>query len=286
MHQDMKRRYIFTVVAGRSGQASLTDIFRRHVPNCYPAFEEPQVHPVLRGRLGNYERRFRRKYIQSNELLGRGKVLAAYEDGNTEYLEKIAAKRIESIHKAMGKAGSSLYVDVSKFFARGLHRGFLEILPEISLIWLVRDPIANMRSCLNRNKDFFLDNSAPESESNLLRLDSTDMEKGELYLWIWCELYLRYEQMVACGKVARHVRIRTERLDDSAYMEETFERLGVEHSAIEKGPRLNTNASQGLGETRATEEDRATFDRFISRLPRDKRRQLTYFDDYEPDQGL
>ena len=83
----MKRRYIFTVVAGRSGQAFLTDVFRRHVPKCYPAFEEPQVNPVLKGFLENYERRFRRKYIETNELLGRGNVLTAYEEKDTAYIK-------------------------------------------------------------------------------------------------------------------------------------------------------------------------------------------------------
>ena len=60
----MKRHYVFTVVAGRSGQAYLTDIFNRHVPNCYPAFEEPQVKPITKGFLGKVEHRIRRNYIR------------------------------------------------------------------------------------------------------------------------------------------------------------------------------------------------------------------------------
>jgi len=282
----MKRRYIFTVVAGRSGQAFLTHVFRSHVPNCYPAFEEPQVNNVLKGFLGNFEHRFRRKYVETNELLGRGKVLIAYEEGDTEYIEKIASKRIQSINKIMDKTDSNLYVDVSKFFARGLHKGFLEILPEISLILLVRDPITNMRSFLNRKKNFYLDNNRPESGSNLLRLDSTDMEKGELYLWIWCELYLRFNQMVNSKKVARHIEIRTERLDENSYLEDALDKLEVEHSTIEKHSHLNMNVSKGFGETKVTEADFATFKRFMNRLPNDTRSQLTYFNDYEPNQLL
>ena len=150
----MNRRHVFTVVAGRSGQAYLTDIFNRHVPNCYPAFEEPQVIPITKGLLGKVEHRIRRKYIETNELLGRGRVLTAYEERDSSYIEKIATKRIQSINRIMDKTGSNLYVDISKFFARGLHQGFLGILPELSLILLVRDPITNMRSFLNRNKNF------------------------------------------------------------------------------------------------------------------------------------
>ena len=282
----MNRRYIFTVVAGRSGQAYLTDVFRRHAPNCYPAFEEPQVNSALKGFLGNCERRFRRKFIETHELLGRGKVLTAYENGDTAYIEKIALKRIKSINSIMDQTRSSIYIDLSKYFARGLHEGFLGILPEVSLIRLLRDPITNMRSFLNRNKNFFLDNNPPESKSNLLRLHSTDMEKGELYLWIWCELYLRFNQMAASDKVVKHVEIRTERLDDNTYLEDAFNQLEIEHSTIEKNQHLNTNVSKGYGETKVTEKDIATFNQFMNRLPKDVRRKLTYFNDYDPNQLL
>ena len=150
----------------------------------------------------------------------------------------------------MDQTRSSIYIDLSKYFARGLHEGFLGILPEISLIRLIRDPITNMRSFLNRDKFFFLDNNRPESKSNLLRLNSTDMEKGELYLWIWCELYLRFNQMLACSKVVKHVEIRTERLDETTYLEEALDILEVEHNSIEKRDHTNTNASKGFCKTK------------------------------------
>jgi len=282
----MKRRYIFTVVAGRSGQAYLKDVFKRYVPNCYPAWEEPVINRIFKGHMGTVENHLRRKYFETNELLGRGKVLTAFEKNDSAYLEKIATKRIQSIDRTMVKTGSSLYFDVSKFFARGLHQGFIAILPKLSLIRLLRDPVANMRSFLNRDKDFFLDNNSPESFSNMLRLDSTNMEKGELYLWVWCELYLRFNQMITSSKVVKHIDIRSERLDDTSYLDKVLDCLEVEHIPIEKGVHLNTNASKGLVETKVTEEDIATFDRFLNRLPKDKRVQLTYFDDYDPYQLL
>jgi hypothetical protein len=282
----MKRRYIFTVVAGRSGQAYLSDVFKRYVPNCYPAFEEPQINRIFKGRMGAAEQRLRRKYFETHELLGRGKVLTAFEENDFAYIEKIAMKRIQSIDRILMQTSSSLYVDVSKFFARGLHQGFIAILPKLSLIRLLRDPVANMRSFLNRDKNFFLDNNSPESFSNMLRLDSNNMEKGELYLWIWCELYLRFNQMVKSSKVVKHIDIRTERLDDTSYLDKVLDSLEVDHRPIEKGVHLNTNACKGFGETKVTEEDIETFDRFLNRLPKDIRTQLSYFDDYDPKQLL
>ena len=80
-------RYIFTVTAGRSGQNTLTKLMETYVENSYVAFEQPQINYVFRGIMSNVERRFRRKFVETHELLGRGKILASFENGNTEYIE-------------------------------------------------------------------------------------------------------------------------------------------------------------------------------------------------------
>jgi len=147
-------RYIFTVTAGRSGQNTLTKLMETYVENSYVAFEQPQINYVFRGIMSNVERRFRRKFVETHELLGRGKILASFENGNTEYIELIAKQKLNTINKKMKKNNQQIYIDVSKYFARGLHVGFQNILPKFSLIHLVRDPILNMRSFLNRNKNF------------------------------------------------------------------------------------------------------------------------------------
>ena len=92
--------------------------------------------------------------------------------------------------------------------------------------------------------------------------------------------------MINSKKVARHIEIRTERLDENSYLEDALDKLEVEHSTIEKHSHLNMNVSKGFGETKVTEADVATFKRFMNRLPNDTRRQLTYFNDYEPNQLL
>ena len=65
------------------------------------------------------------------------------------------------------------------------------------MIQLVRDPIENMRSFLNRNKNFFLDNSSPGCQHNELVLDPKKLSKGQCYLHAWCECYLRAEKFCA-----------------------------------------------------------------------------------------
>ena len=105
----------------------------------------------FRGVAGNLENRFRRRFVETDELLGRGKVLTAFEENDQVFLDAIVAKRLKSINAE----DSSIYFDVSKYFARGLHKAFARACPGIGLVLLVRDPISNLRSFLNRNKHFF-----------------------------------------------------------------------------------------------------------------------------------
>ena len=278
--------YIFTVVAGRSGQATLTEILRRHVPGCFPAFEAPSPALRLPGRLGQLEHRFRRRFIETNELLGRGKVLDAFERGDIEYLETIARKRLRMIRRDLARSGAHIYFDVSKFFARGLHVGFCRALPKIGLLRLVRDPVANMRSFLNRSKNFRLDNSLPDAPSNILRLDSRDMAPGELYLWAWCEIYLRFDRMVEAGGVACSAEMRTELLDDPVHVEAALRNLGLDFTTVRPVGHLNTNIGQGFRETRIDVDAVATFERFMARLPGSVLDQISYLAGYNPGRSL
>lgn len=272
----------FTVVAGRSGQATLTEILRRHVPGCFPAFEAPSPSLLLPGRLGQWEHRFRRRFVETNELLGRGKVLGAFERGDVDYLESIARKRVAMIRRDLSRSGAHTYFDVSKFFARGLHVGFRRVLPEIGLLRLVRDPVANMRSFLNRSKNFRLDNSMPDAASNILRLDSRDMVPGELYLWAWCEIYLRFDRMVDEGGVLRSAELRTEKLDDPAHIEAALRALGLDFTPVTPVGHLNTNIGQGFRETRIDADSVATFERFMMRLPGNMLDRIPYLVGYDP----
>jgi len=172
-------------------------------------------------------------------------------------------------------------VDVSKYFARGLHKALLRRLPEVGLIRLVRDPIMNMRSFLNRNKDFRLDNSAPEAQSNLLRLAADELDKGELYLWAWCEMYLRFDALVEEFAVERAVEIRTHELESAAAMTAHLDALGMPHGEVTVCGPENTNLSLGFGATEPGASDVATFWRFLDRLPADIRARIPYFETYQ-----
>lgn len=275
-------RFIFTVATGRCGQSSLTELVENHVPGCYAAFEEPNIRPVLPGPLQSYERRFRRRFVETNEMLGRGKVLTAFENGDQRYIDAIVAQRLRRIRREMRDRRAAVYFDISKFFARGLHLGFTKAAGCYALVNLVRDPVRNMRSFLNRNKNFTLDNSLPDARSNMLRMFSADMLPGEFYLWAWCELYLRYEAMRQSGNVTHAVEIRTESLQDATAMNSAFDRLGLSHSSVLPLPPANTNQSHGLPETRVGAGDIRLFERFYDRIPPASRDRIEYFKTYDP----
>ncbi|MEI7803844.1 MAG: hypothetical protein WCI56_00800 [Hyphomicrobiales bacterium] len=275
-------RFIFTVATGRCGQASLTQLVQNHVPGCYPAFEEPQVRSILPRPFDTYERLFRRRFVETHELLGRGKVLRAFESDDHDYIDAIVARRLRFTRNAMMQRRATLYFDISKFFARGLHVGFLKAAKRYALVNLVRDPIQNMRSFLNRDKRFTLDNSLPEARSNILRISSPDLAPGEFYLWSWCELNLRYERMSQSNAVTHAIEILTEHLEDAQRMNAAFDALGLVHSPVVPLLPDNTNLEKGLPATTATEADIKLFECFLDRIPTQLRDRIPYLKGYDP----
>jgi len=274
-------RYIFTVTAGRSGQNTLTKIIENNVKNSCVAFEEPRINYFFKGKLSNVERMFRRRFIETHELLGRGRVLTAFVNGDIEYIENIAKKKVSLINNMMDN--NNVYVDVSKYFARGLHMGFQKALPTFSLIHLVRDPVLNKRSFLNRNKNFYLDNNSPSAQSNLLRLDSKNMEKSDLYLWAWCEMALRYENMKNMKCVDRYVEIHTNKLNDHNYINQCLDDLNLIHNSVMKNNiRLNTNKESGYKKTEVKKSDIDKFERFIDKAPINILNKIPYLQSYDP----
>lgn len=276
----MTDRYLFTVASGRCGQSSLANLLNRYVYGCYAAFEEPSPSLHFQGMLGDLERRFRRRFVETHELLGRGKVLSAFERNDEAYLDRIVAKRLQLIDRK----GASIHFDVSKYFARGLHRAFARACPDLSVVLLVRDPILNMRSFLNRDKSFILDNNMPNAKSNLLQMSCNDFERGELYLWSWCEMYLRYLDLIEEFKIKSSAIIRTEDLNDADKMNAVLDALELPHQSVQRMKPSNTNVAQGNGETIVTLEDIKLFEKFLKRLPQSVLDKITYLKnyDYEP----
>jgi hypothetical protein len=273
-------RFIFTATAGRSGQGYFSSLLNHHVADCVALFEEPRVTPLFPGALGDLERRVRRRFFETHELLGRGKAMIAFQAGDESALDCMAAKRIAWIIRET--RGAAVVFDVSKYFVRGLHRATARAIPDLRLVRLVRDPIANMRSFLNRNKDFRLDNNAPDAPRNQLRLDPRVLDKAGLYLWAWCEVYLRTDALAAEFSLSPVVEIRTEHLRDVAIMTGHFAALRLAHTPLAAQTITNDNRSQGYAETRVSLSDIEAFERFRDLLPPAVVDRIPYLASYSP----
>ena len=82
---------------------------------CLSAFEEPNINFILPKPFNNIEKQFRRKYIETDELLGRGKIITAYQNKNFKYIERIASIELRKISKYAKKENDNIYFDISKF---------------------------------------------------------------------------------------------------------------------------------------------------------------------------
>lgn len=276
-------RYIFTVTNGRSAQASFSKILSESLKSSYVAFEEPQINTFFSGFIGDLERKFRRLFIETHELLGRGKVLTSYSNGDYDYIDCIVNKRLYSINNFMRINNKNTYIDVSKYFSRGLHYSYMKSFDKVSLIHLVRDPIANMRSFVNRNKIFLLDNNLPDEKSNLFTLNSSNLKKEEFYLWSWVETYLRYEKLKKYSNVESYTEVRSEKIDDAHYLGSKLDDLNIEYKNIFKlSDRVNTNAQKGFQKTVVSKSDILLFNKFLEKVPNNLLKLIPYLDDYDP----
>lgn len=278
----MEERFIFTVGTGRCGQATLAELVARHVPSAFAAFEEPHARVFLPGRLGVLERRFRRRFVETDTLLGRGRTLDAYAKGDDAFIARVAARRLAMARRWLARERKTVYFDISRFFARTLHVGFTRLVPRFGLVLLVRDPVANMRSYLNRDKNFWKDSAPTDAPHNLLRLDPASLEKGELYLWAWFEAYLRFQALRESGQASHAVVIRTPDLSRPDAVAAAFGALALEHLPIAATPARNTNAEIGRGATRVGAEDVRLFERFLGRVPPAQLDRIDYLKTYRP----
>ncbi len=247
--------FIFVVSAGRSGQSNFSQLLAQAYPTSYVAFEEPQLRYILPNFLNWPERKFRRAFIETDELLGRGRVLTAFSQNDRPLLELYGLKKFNWLRNKMSNQGCDICFEVNKHFLHGLHVGMESVIrPNHQVVHLVRDPLLNMRSYLNRNKNFYLDNGAPDCEFNEIKLDPSLLTKGQHYLHAWCECYLRANRFAEKHKINKHTLL-TQDLTDMKKMNIFFKKLCLPHEIIKPVEKTNTNQEQGFGETQLRDQD-------------------------------
>jgi len=262
-----EQTFIFVVSAGRSGQSSFSRQLKQAYPTSYVAFEEPQIRYAFPNFLNWPERKFRRAFVETDELLGRGKVLTAFSRNDRTTLKRYGLQKFNWLKNKMEQCGSNVCFEVNKHFLHGLHLGMEQMVrPNHQLIHLVRDPLLNMRSYLNRNKNFYLDNGAPDCEFNEIKMDPSLLTKGQHYLHAWCECYLRANKFAVNHGIKKHTLL-TRDLTNPAKMNSLFKNISLPCAAIQPVKKMNTNEEQGFGETKLEDQDMVEALNFIEMLP-------------------
>lgn len=276
---------IFTACTGRCGQFSLVAYLNEFGVDCIAEAEPPDLLYPRDWPLSNWFRYVQRRWIVTNEDLGRGKALGWYDNDDYLPLRRLAQKRVNRIQRLCRKKQATTYLEASKFFIRSYCDAAFDLVPEMGILLLRRDPLKNARSFTNRNKDFVLDGVMPYFRKACLPMDVNRLSRFQLYLWQWVEIELRYQRFLETHDIRRYCEFETEDLNDPERVETLFRFFSI---GLKKPLRLlapqNTNVSVGRCKTLVSSDDLVEFDRFmdmvpfsvLDRIPHLARYRLTY----------
>ena len=265
---------IFTVCTGRCGQFSLVDYLNEFGEACLAEAEPPDLVYPNNFPLGNYLRRFQRKWIVTNEDLGRGKALGWYDNDVRKPLQHLAKRKVQRIGNLCLKQQARNYVEVSKFFIRSYCDAMIELMPDMGVLLLRRNPLFNARSFANRKKDFRLDGVMPNFRKACQPMEIDSLSTFQLYLWQWVEIELRYQRFMNDHNISRYYEFDTDSLNEPMKVEALFSHFQIK---LKKNLHIlepnNTatkpvnNVTKGREMTIGTAKDLEEFDRFIEQLP-------------------
>lgn len=290
-------KVIFTATVGRSGSDFLSGAINRYACNVMAEHEPPNLllarlseWPPFRdkswfaaqGRLGQLGRIWQRRYLFTDERLGRGKAFEWLEHGQHEKLRDVAAWKKRRIDRAE-RRGRDAYVEVSQFFIKTQAEYLIELFPNMGLIKLTRDPILAARSLANRDKELFDGGPPPDWRQNIFQIDNwSDLSRFQIFLHRWLETELRFERFVVKHEVAEVFRMATEDMTDPKSMRELFDYFGLKYGEIGEMRPTNTNLSQRNPATSISRADIEEFESLLALMPKDLRREIAYLHDYAP----
>jgi FkbM family methyltransferase len=284
---------IFTATTGRAGSHNLAEVFNRYGKHCLAEHEPPQLLLQQLGqrppfcalgwfghesRLARLGRDFQRRYIVTDELLGRGQALEWYDRDETEKLARLAARKLRHIQRIERK-GYRHYIESSQYFLRTHCDGLAALIPDLAVIKLTREPLGTAKSYANRKKAMFVQSLPPDRPGNLFRIeDWQGLSPFQLYLHLWIETELRYRVFIERWAIDRRFEIEVHELLDPKRVQAMFDYFGVEHGEIETLNRTNVNPMP----TEITPVDVDEFHQLLELAPPALIDRIDYFKSYVP----
>ena len=283
MMRQFPENSIYTVCTGRCGQHSLGDFVNRFALNTLVEVEPPRLLYPNNAPFGNYLRDFQRKWIFTDEMLGRGKALQWYRDGDRDSLTRLSKLRLDRVERLFSKQKTQTYFEISKFLIRTYFEATQEIKPDIGILILKRDPMNNAKSFVNRRKDFRLDNQLPHEKNVILQMQGKKLSLYQLYLWQWSEIELRTRRFIKSRKISRYYELYNSDLNDPIKICDMLDFFAVEHQSrdVMRSLRpINTNKDNGFDPTVLTTKDFMDFENFLDMIPPKFRYELGSLDDW------
>ena len=157
---------------------------------------------------GNWLRNVQRRWIVTDEMMGRGSALDWYAGNKHIELRNLSASRLQRVARLCDRLNKKHYFELSKFFIRTYFEATYSLRSDIGILFLHRDPLYNAKSYVNRRKNFFLDNQSPIAQNVLISINPDLLSKFQLYLWSWCEVELRFRRFVSQNKIKRFLSYR------------------------------------------------------------------------------
>jgi len=262
---------IFTVCNGRCGSATLARLINSNSVDTLAEVEPPGLIYPNNWALGNWLRNAQRRWIVTDEMMGRGRALDWYAGNRHFELRNLSASRLQRVDRLCGRLNKKHYFELSKFFIRTYFEATYSLRSDIGLLFLHRDPLYNAKSYVNRRKNFFLDNQSPVGENVLISMKPDLLSKFQLYLWSWCEVEMRFRRFVRQNKIKRYFELSSvDLLDHKKFfsMLDFFSITHIEHSEFVSVSPINTNEQDGYGQTEITQKDLDEFCMFVDILPK------------------
>ena len=281
MLQAYPQNLIFTVCTGRCGQHSLGEYLTKYAFNTLAEVEPPNLIYPNHLPFGTALRNFQRKWVVPDEMLGRGRALDWYRNGDDEALMRLSMSRQRRIERLCKKHKQQNYFEISKFFIRSYYKATYEFVPNMGVLLLRRDPISNAKSFVNRNKKFTLDNQLPDEKNVILKMQPDHLSPFQHYLWQWCEVELRYLRFIKEKNINRHYVLNNHDLLDPKKISDMLDFFSidhVDHETISPPQPVNTNVENGFEKTKVTRVDFNEFVAFIEMLPATTRDALSSLD--------
>ena len=270
-------KQIFTICTGRCGQVTLSHYFNSFADNCYADVEPPELIYKDHWPMGGIIRKFQRKFICTDEILGRGKAFQWHDNNENEKMEKLVSKRMKLVEKLKCKT----YIELSKFFIRSYCDATYRYNNHISILKLSRNPLANAQSFCNRNKNYSLDGLMPYFKKSILKIDLEKLNKFQLYLWQWAEIELRALEFIEKNKIKRFYSLKTEDIHNPKKLKNLFDYFELTtKSPIKVLKTKNTNIERGLPKTLITNDGKKFFKQFIDMIPKKELNQISHIEHY------